>query len=116
MRFRRSFRLGMTYSTVIPGSPRRARPGIHEYRPLENGFRVRRSAAPRNDEMGADFHRRSGEGPGERVDRGGEALLGGFGDLALRADRLEQLGPLGAQLAQHLLLEPPHITDIHPIA
>jgi hypothetical protein len=32
------------------GIARRARPGIHEHRPLENGFRARRCAAPRNDE------------------------------------------------------------------
>src|SRR5438445_10117790 len=30
---------------------RRARPGTHEHGPLENGFRARRCAAPRNDEL-----------------------------------------------------------------
>src|SRR5690349_15327810 len=32
------------------GFARRARPGIQERRPLENGFRARRYAAPRNDD------------------------------------------------------------------
>src|SRR5207302_6227797 len=34
------------------GIARRARPGIHEHRPLAYGFRVRRCAAPRNDGVG----------------------------------------------------------------
>src|SRR5439155_12473526 len=35
------------------GIARRARPGIYEHGPLENGFRARRCSAPRNDDLGA---------------------------------------------------------------
>src|SRR5207237_6456065 len=34
------------------GTTRRVGPGIHEHGPLENGFRARRCAAPRNDDRG----------------------------------------------------------------
>src|ERR1051326_6733220 len=33
------------------GIGRRSRPGIHEHKPLEYGFRARRCAAPRNDKL-----------------------------------------------------------------
>ena len=34
-----------------PGAARRAEPAIHEHRPVEYGFRVRRGAPPRNDDL-----------------------------------------------------------------
>src|SRR6267143_4084868 len=45
MRFRRL----ASFLACHSGIARRARPGTHEHRPLENGFRARRCAAPRND-------------------------------------------------------------------
>src|SRR4029077_10777001 len=57
----------------------------------------------------------SREGSGEIVEKGREAFIGVFGDLALGADCLEQLGVFRAQLSQHQLLEPRHVGDIDAI-
>src|SRR5215467_2467873 len=63
---------------------------------------TRRSAMVRNMTAGAT---RSDEGLGEVVEETLELLLGGAGDLALLADRLQDLGLARLDLRQQRLLE-----------